>query len=150
MGKISDCWHLNVNLKQNIYKYINPTTRRCPNKIIRTFLIEDFYICTRVNDTSGAPWAANIFANFLTIRNCTNGLLRSLGELIFEKTWSRKKSRDTVPLRWYKSIHHYLGSGLNPASGVYRILFVTWWIFISFLTAVYTAQLTAVLTRATK
>ncbi len=39
-------------------------TQRCPNKIIKIFLIEDFSICHHVNDTGGAPWAANISVNF--------------------------------------------------------------------------------------
>ncbi len=42
MGKISDCWHLKVNLKEILYLFVNSTTERCPNKIIKTFVIEDF------------------------------------------------------------------------------------------------------------
>ncbi len=29
--------HLKVNLKEKIYLYVNSTTQRCPNKIIKTF-----------------------------------------------------------------------------------------------------------------
>ncbi len=60
---MSGCLHVKVNLKAKIYLlYVNSSTQRCPNKIIKTFLIEDFYHlpCTGVTDTGGAPWAANI------------------------------------------------------------------------------------------
>jgi hypothetical protein len=66
MGTIYDCLHFKVNLKKKIYLYVNSTTHRCPNKISETFLIEDFFpFATGVNDTSGAPGAANIAAKFL-------------------------------------------------------------------------------------
>ncbi len=41
MGTISDCWHHKVKLKEKNYLYVNSTTQRCPNKIIKTVLIED-------------------------------------------------------------------------------------------------------------
>jgi hypothetical protein len=54
-----------VNLKAKMHIYVNSTTQRCPNKIIKIFLLEDFFpFATGVVDTSGAPWAANISANF--------------------------------------------------------------------------------------
>ncbi len=40
MGAISGCWDLKVNLKAKIYIYVNSTTQRCSNKIIKIF--EDF------------------------------------------------------------------------------------------------------------
>jgi hypothetical protein len=51
MGTIPDCIHLKANLKENIYLYLNPTTQRCPNKIIKTFLIEDFFHLPPVSTT---------------------------------------------------------------------------------------------------
>ncbi len=33
----------NISLLARIYLYVNSTTRRCPNKIIKTFLIKDFF-----------------------------------------------------------------------------------------------------------
>jgi hypothetical protein len=36
-GKISDCLHLKKNLKERIYLYVNSTTQRCSNKIIKFF-----------------------------------------------------------------------------------------------------------------
>jgi hypothetical protein len=43
MRTISGCRHLKVNLKAKIYIYVNSTTQRCPNKIIKIFLLEDFF-----------------------------------------------------------------------------------------------------------
>ncbi len=37
--------------KQNKYLYVNSATQRCPNKIIKTFLIEDFYHLPLVSTT---------------------------------------------------------------------------------------------------
>jgi hypothetical protein len=65
IGTISGCRYLKVNLKAKIYIYVNSTIQRCPNKIIKIFLIEDFFsFAAGVNDTGGQPWAANISANF--------------------------------------------------------------------------------------
>jgi hypothetical protein len=43
MGLISGCRYLKVNLKAKIYICFNSTIQRCPNKIIKIFLIEDFF-----------------------------------------------------------------------------------------------------------
>jgi hypothetical protein len=43
MGTMSDCLHLTVNLKNKNYLDVNSDTQRCPNKIFKTFLIEDFF-----------------------------------------------------------------------------------------------------------
>jgi hypothetical protein len=43
METISCCRLLKVNLKAKIYIYVNSTTQRCSNKIIKNFLIEDFF-----------------------------------------------------------------------------------------------------------
>ncbi len=42
MATISGCRHLKVNLKAKIYIYVNSTTQRCQNKIIKIFLLEGF------------------------------------------------------------------------------------------------------------
>jgi hypothetical protein len=55
MGTISGCWDLKVNLQAKMYLQVNSTSQRCPNKIIKTFMIEDFPFATSVNDTGGAP-----------------------------------------------------------------------------------------------
>ncbi len=65
----------------NNKKYDNSTTQRYPKEIMKIFLIEDFFqVATGVNDTCGAPSAANISANFEKIRNSLNGIFRGLGE----------------------------------------------------------------------
>ncbi len=51
MGTISGCWHLKVNLKAKIYIYVSSTTQRWPNKIIKIFLIEDFFHFPPVSTT---------------------------------------------------------------------------------------------------
>ncbi len=62
--QLSNCWQLKMNLKK-MYLYANSTIQRCPKEIIKIFLIEDFFhLPTGINNTSGKPWAANIFANF--------------------------------------------------------------------------------------
>jgi hypothetical protein len=43
MATRSGCRHLKVNLKEKIYIYVNSTTQRCPNKIIKIFLLEGFF-----------------------------------------------------------------------------------------------------------
>jgi hypothetical protein len=43
MTTISGCRNLKLNLKAKIYIYVNSTTQRCPNKIIKIFLLEDFF-----------------------------------------------------------------------------------------------------------
>jgi hypothetical protein len=40
---LSGCRDLQVNLKVKIYMYVNSTTQRCPNKLIKIFLLEGFY-----------------------------------------------------------------------------------------------------------
>jgi hypothetical protein len=42
VGTISGCRHLKLHLKAKIYIYVNSTTQRCPNKIMKIFQLEDF------------------------------------------------------------------------------------------------------------
>ncbi len=66
MRTISGCWHLKVNLKAKIYIYVNSTIQRCPNKIIKIFLLEDFFHLPLVSLTPVVhlePWISpRIFA----------------------------------------------------------------------------------------
>jgi hypothetical protein len=48
---ISGCIHLRVNLKAKIYIFVNFGTQRCPNKIIKIFLIEDFFLFPPMSTT---------------------------------------------------------------------------------------------------
>jgi hypothetical protein len=51
IGIKSDCLHLKVILKKNIYLYVYSTTQRCPNKIFKIFLIEGFFHLPLVSTT---------------------------------------------------------------------------------------------------
>jgi hypothetical protein len=51
MRFISGCGYLKVNLKAKIYIYVNSTIQRCPNKIIKISLIEDFFHLPPVSAT---------------------------------------------------------------------------------------------------
>ncbi len=86
MLAISDCLHLKVNLKKKIY--LNSIIHRCPNKIFKTSLIEDFFhlpLCQQ-------PWWCTWSCEY-RIQNIQNGPMLysgAWGKLIHEKTWSRK------------------------------------------------------------
>jgi hypothetical protein len=87
-----------VNLKAKIYIYVNSTIQRCSNKIIKIFLIKDFFHLPPVSAIPVVNPELRISARLLEkIRNGPNGILWGGGKLIHKKTRS-KKSRDTVPL----------------------------------------------------
>jgi hypothetical protein len=47
--------HLEMNLKKKKYLYVNSTTQRCSNKVLKIFLTEDFFsFATGVNNTGGS------------------------------------------------------------------------------------------------
>jgi hypothetical protein len=76
MGTISGCLDLKMNLKAKMFLYVNYASQRCPNKIIKTFMIQDFL---------HLPPVANLKLRispriFEKIRNDPSGILRSLGE----------------------------------------------------------------------
>ncbi len=86
MATISGCRHLKVNLKAKIYIHVNSTTQRCPNKIIKIFLLEGFFHLPPVSLTLVANLELRISPRiFEKIRNGPYGT-RGLGE-----TGSRKK-----------------------------------------------------------
>jgi hypothetical protein len=82
MVKISDCLHLKVNLTEKIYLYVNSTTQRCPNKIIKTFLVEDFFrlplVSTAMVVHLELQTSSLIFENLF---NSPKGILSGLGEI---------------------------------------------------------------------
>jgi hypothetical protein len=87
MSTISGCRHLKVNLKPKIYIYVYSTTQRCPNKIIKVFLLEGFFHLPPVSLTPVANLELRISPRiFEKIRNDPNGIIRGL-----EETDSRKK-----------------------------------------------------------
>jgi hypothetical protein len=87
MATISGCRNLKVNLKAKILIYVYSTTQRCPNKIIKIFLLEGFF---------HLPPVANLELRispriFEKIRNDPNGIIRGLGE-----TDSRKNQKQKI------------------------------------------------------
>ncbi len=76
-----------MNLKEKIYLDVNTTSQLCPNKIIKTFVIEDFFHLPPVSMTPEVHLELQISLRiFEKIFNGSNGILRGLGEkLIHEK-----------------------------------------------------------------
>ncbi len=76
MGLISSCRYFKVNLKAKVYIYVNSTIQRCPNKIIKIFLIEDFFHLPPVSTTPVVNLQLRISPRiFEKIRNGPNGML---------------------------------------------------------------------------
>jgi hypothetical protein len=81
MITISGCTLLKVNLKAKVYIYVNSTTQRCPNKIIKIFLLEDFFHLPPVSLTPVVHLEPRISPRILEkIRNGRNRILTCLGE----------------------------------------------------------------------
>jgi hypothetical protein len=97
MVTISGCSHLKLNLKAKSYKYVNSTTQRCPNKIIKIFRLKIFAICHRCQRHRWCTLSCEYLREFL--KKFETALLvysGAWGKLIHEKNRSRK-SRGTVP-----------------------------------------------------
>ncbi len=91
MGTISGCRYLTVNLKAKIYIYVNSSIQRCPKKIIKIFLIEDFFHLPPVSTTPVVNLELRISPRiFEKILNGSNGILRGLGET---DSWKNQKSK---------------------------------------------------------
>jgi hypothetical protein len=81
MGTISGFRHLKLNLKAKISMFVNITTQRCPNKIIKIFLLEDFFHLPPMSLTPVVHLEPGISPRiFEKIRNGRSGILRCLGE----------------------------------------------------------------------
>jgi hypothetical protein len=66
---------------KNVYICVNSTIQRCPNKIIKIFLIEDFSHLPPVSTTPVVNLELRISSrNFEKIRNGPNGILWGWGE----------------------------------------------------------------------
>jgi hypothetical protein len=69
LATISGCSHLKM------YIYVNSTTQRCPNKIIKIFLLESFFHLPPVSLTPVANLGLRISPRiFEKIRNGLNGI----------------------------------------------------------------------------
>ncbi len=100
MGTISGCRELKVNLKAKIYIHVNCTTRRCPNKIIKILLLEDFFHLTPVSMTPLVhlePWIS--LRIFEKNWNSRNSILRCLGET---DSWKKPEVENLVTLSLLK------------------------------------------------
>jgi hypothetical protein len=81
MGLISGCRYLKVNLKAKMYICVTSTIQRCPNKIIKIFLIADFFHLPPLSLTPVANLDLRISPQiFEKIRNGPNGILWGWGE----------------------------------------------------------------------
>ncbi len=70
-----------MNLKAKKYLYVNSTSQRCLNKIMKTFMIEDYLHLPPVSLTPVANLKLRISPRiFEKIRNGPHGILRGLGE----------------------------------------------------------------------
>ncbi len=65
-----------MNLKAKFYIYVNSTIQRCSNKIVKIFLIEDFFHLPLVSATLVVNLELRISPRILEkIRNGPNGIL---------------------------------------------------------------------------
>jgi hypothetical protein len=93
MGLISGCRNLEVNLKAKMYMCVNSTIQRCPIKIIKKYLIEDFFICHRCQrhrwSTLSCEYLREFSKKFETVLMGYSG---AWGKLIDEKNQKQKIS----------------------------------------------------------
>ncbi len=69
-----------MNLKAKIYIYVNSTIQRCPKKIIKIFLIEDFFHLPQVSATPVVNLELRISPRILEKnQNGPNGILWGWG-----------------------------------------------------------------------
>ncbi len=89
-------WHLKVNLKAKMYICVNSTIQRCPNKIIKIFLIGDFSHLPPVSTTSVVNLEPRISPRiFEKNRNGPNGILWGWGETDW---WKKPEAKNLVTL----------------------------------------------------
>jgi hypothetical protein len=73
-----------VNLKAKIYLYVNSTTQRCPYKIIKIFLLEDFFRLPPVSTTPVVHLEPRISPQIFE-KNRNGPFLLSCGDIGFKK-----------------------------------------------------------------
>ncbi len=96
MGTLSGCRHLKVNLKAKIYINVNSSTQRYPNKIIKIFLIEDFFHLPPLSTTPMVHVELHISPQIVEkIWNGSNDILRGLGET---DSWKKPEVENLVAL----------------------------------------------------
>jgi hypothetical protein len=100
MGTISGCRHLKVNMKGNIYIYVYSSTQRCPNTVIKNFLIEDFFLLPPVSTTPVVHLKLHLREFSKKFKTALMEYSGAWGNCHVKKTRS-SKSRDTVPLKMH-------------------------------------------------
>ncbi len=91
MWLISGCRYLKVNLKAKMYIYVISTIQRCPNKIIKIFLIEDFFHLPPVSLTLVATLSCEYLREFSKkFETVLMGYSGAGGRLIDEKNQKQK------------------------------------------------------------
>ncbi len=110
MGLISGCRYLKVNLKAKMFICVHSSIQRCPNKIIKIFLIEDFSHLPPVSTTPVVNLELWISSRiFEKIRNGPNGILWGWGETDWRK---KPEAKNLVTLSLYKdSVTRFFASG---------------------------------------
>ncbi len=107
-----------MNLKAKIYIYVSSTTQRWPNKIIKIFLIEDFFHLPPVSLTPVANlelWLCpQIFEKFETVFMKYSG---AGGKLIHEKSQKQKISWHCP----FKLVKRKEGGGAGKVANVCNI-----------------------------
>jgi hypothetical protein len=105
MRLISGWGYFKVNWKANNYIYVNSTIQRCPNKIIKIFLIEDFFHLPPVSATQVvnlelwiSPWILE------KIWNGPNGILWGWGET---DSWKEPEAKNLVTLSLRDSVTRF-------------------------------------------
>jgi hypothetical protein len=90
-------WHcpFKVNLKEKIFIYVNSTTQRCPNKIYKIVLLEDFFHLPPVSLTPVVYLEPRITPRIEKIRNGRTGILRCSGET---DPWKKPEVENLVTL----------------------------------------------------
>ena len=112
MGLISGCRYLKVNLKAKMYICVTSTIQRCPNKIIKIFLLESFCHLPPVSLTPVANRELRISPRiFEKIRNGPNGILRGWGET---DSWKKKpEAKNLRTLSLCRACLHFSSSTTN-------------------------------------
>ncbi len=96
MRTASGCRHFKVNLKAKIYIYGYSTTQRCPNKIIKIFLLEVFFHLPPVSLTPVVHLEPRISPRiFEKIWKGRTGILRCLGK---NDSWKKPEVENLVTL----------------------------------------------------
>ncbi len=100
MRLISGWGYLKVNLKAKIYVYVNSSIQRCPNKIIKIFQIEDFFICHRCRwhrwSTLSCKYLREFWKKFKTVLMGYSGA----GGKLIHKINQKQKISWHCPFKW--------------------------------------------------